>query len=174
MSTQPPVTTAHGTETPTRAKSQVHGIPSLSSTSDRLSLHDSHTILSATRVFLVSLFLYTILSANAIFLVFAKLKEHEHPAPGDYCIRYRNAHTFEVSNPWDTITKLKEHDTKSLYPRLTKPIACSRPSSTKTVPNTRPISHLHHDNFDSKVGSDVIANTIANLKGHAHPAPRDY
>ena len=57
---------------------------------------------------------------------------------------------------------------KSVAVCLPNPIGHGRPNTTTTAPTIAAIE------LDKRVGSDIIANTIANLKDHENPAPGDH
>ena len=68
---------------------------------------------------------------------------------------------------------------KSVAVCLPKPIGHGRPNTTTTAPTTAANTTTTAPTkaaikLDKRVGSDIIANTIANLKDHENPAPGDH
>ena len=55
-----------------------------------------------------------------------------------------------------------------------KPIGYGRPSSKTITPTKASISNRRFENLDKRGGSDIMANTIANLRQHEYPAPGDH
>ena len=54
-----------------------------------------------------------------------------------------------------------------------KPIGYGRPNITETPPTTACMSNPRNEDLDKRVGSDIIANTIANLMLHENPTCGD-
>ena len=67
-----------------------------------------------------------------------------------------------------------EFSKHSVATRQPKPIGYGRPNIKQASPTTASMSSLHHETLDKRVGSDIIANTIANLRLHENPTMGDY
>ena len=62
----------------------------------------------------------------------------------------------------------------SVATRQPKPIGYGRPNIKQASPTTASMSSSRHETLDKRVGSDIIANTIANLRLHENPTIGDY
>ena len=82
-----------------------------------------------------------------------------------------NAMTASLAGDSIPDNELSRH---SVATRQPKPIGYGRPNIKQASPTTRSMSNSRHETLDNRVGSDIIANTIANLKLHENPTIGDY
>ena len=82
-----------------------------------------------------------------------------------------NAMTASLTGDSIPDNELSRH---SVATRQPKPIGYGRPNMKQASPTTGFMSNLRYETLDNRVGSDIIANTIANLKLHENPTMGDY
>ena len=103
------------------------------------------------------------LRTNAMDREFAAVKEQIEDRT--------NAMTASLAGDSIPDNELSRHSAATRQP---KPIGYGRPNIKQASPTTASMSSSRHETLDNRVGSDLIANTIANLKLHENPTMRDY